>query len=140
MRFTDEHQYGYSVEIWRRGDTVFGIFLAAVGLQGDTPTGLLEDVRFDSRSGRLAFRARLTTGTVRERGSDRNAKDLFEFEGVLRGQTVAGTLKHTESGKQVSLQHVRLRKQKVSDPFQPARYNEWQSWAEEILKTRGPRW
>lgn len=62
MRFTREHQYGYSVELWQEKDRVFGLFLSSEGLSGDTPTGLLEDAAFDAKTGRLTFRARLSTG------------------------------------------------------------------------------
>src|SRR5438046_1449435 len=64
MRFTDEHAYGYGVELWRQGDTLFGLFSASEGLAGDTPTGMLEDVKFDSRTRKLSFKAKLTIGAA----------------------------------------------------------------------------
>src|ERR671929_129905 len=64
MRYTVEHQYGYSVELWREKDRAFGFLLVSAGLAGDTPTGLLEDVAYDLKTGRLTFRARLSTGST----------------------------------------------------------------------------
>ncbi len=46
VRHTAEHTYGYSVQLWRREGMLFGLFLAADGLEGDTPTGMLEDVKY----------------------------------------------------------------------------------------------
>src|ERR1017187_3008288 len=51
VRYTEEHAYGYTVELWRDGNSAIGLFLVSEGLQGDTPMGMLENVRFDSRTG-----------------------------------------------------------------------------------------
>jgi hypothetical protein len=42
-RYTEEHAYGYAVELWRDGDSAISLFLVSEGLQGDTPAGLLEN-------------------------------------------------------------------------------------------------
>src|ERR1700719_513521 len=62
MRYTEEHAYGYSVQLWREGSAVFGLLLASEGLAGDTPAGLLEDLKYDPRAGKLSFQAKLTMG------------------------------------------------------------------------------
>jgi hypothetical protein len=64
MKFTEEHAYGYSVQLWRQGDEVFGFFEASEGLAGDTPAGILDEVQFDPRSGALSFKAKLTIGVA----------------------------------------------------------------------------
>ena len=51
LRLTAEHSYGYSVQLWQSGNDLFGLLLSSNGLSGDTPTGQLEDVHFDSRKG-----------------------------------------------------------------------------------------
>jgi hypothetical protein len=38
MRFTEEHAYGYRVDLWWAGPCRFGLFEASEGLSGDTPT------------------------------------------------------------------------------------------------------
>lgn len=79
MRYTEEHAYGYTVELWRDGDSAIGVFLVSAGLQGDTPVGMLENVRFDSRTGALSFTAKLTTGVaVLPGGRQEPSRDLFE--------------------------------------------------------------
>src|SRR6059036_1337382 len=67
MRYTEEHAYGYTVDLWRAGDCLFGFLLASEGLAGDTPTGLLEEVQYNERTGALSFRARLSTGLFSDR-------------------------------------------------------------------------
>ncbi|MGH8247884.1 MAG: hypothetical protein ACREUU_15800 [Gammaproteobacteria bacterium] len=53
-------------------------------MQGDTPTGMLEDVMFDPKTRRLAFRAKLSIGMAYlGPGKETPARDLFVFEGVL---------------------------------------------------------
>src|SRR5262249_53524900 len=36
IRYTAEHAYGYSVEVWQDGNQFFGLFMAPYGLAGDT--------------------------------------------------------------------------------------------------------
>jgi hypothetical protein len=52
MHQTSEHAYGYSVQLWRSGNELFGFLSAADGIAGNTPTGLLEDVHFDAATDR----------------------------------------------------------------------------------------
>src|SRR5579864_5407724 len=85
MRYTEEHAYGYTVQLWREGVAVFGLFLASEGLAGDTPTGLLDDLKYDPRSGKLSFKAKLTMGLD---ARNQPSHDLFEFNGKLRAAAV----------------------------------------------------
>jgi len=64
MRYTEEHAYGYAVELWRDGGSIIGLFLAAEGPQGDSPTGMLENIKFNSHTGALSFTAKLTIGVA----------------------------------------------------------------------------
>jgi len=96
MRFTAEHAYGYSVQLWRQGDQLFGLLLASDGLQGDTPTGLLEEIKFDTHTGVLSFVAKLTTG-VTLLGSSPPFKEVpvcerFEFRGNLGPGMLTGRM------------------------------------------------
>src|SRR5829696_9010644 len=98
MRFTREHQSGFSVELWQEKGRLFGFFLASAGLAGDTPTGLLEDVVFDSKTGKLTFRARLSTGsTFNENNEQVPTRDAYRFNGTLKGQRLAGVLEHADA-------------------------------------------
>ena len=133
MRYTEEHAYGYTVQLWREGTTVFGLLLASEGLAGDTPTGLLDDLKYDPRSGKLSFKANLTMGIdARQQPSH----DLFEFDGTLSARAVSGVLKRASASERVSLRKL----QPDAALPQPRTYDEWKRQADEILRRRGPKW
>ncbi len=145
MRFTAEHQYGYSVELWQERGRVFGLLLVSAGLAGDTPTGLLEDVALDTKTGSLTFRARLSTGSTFDANNQQvPTRDVYEFKGALKGQRLTGTLEHTDALNQSAAGEktkVSLRKSKSESAsmIQPGSYDEWKKEADEILKLRGPK-
>ncbi len=146
MRFTREHQYGYSVELWQEKDRLFGFLLVSEGLIGDTPTGLLEDVVLDPETGRLAFRTRLSTGSTFNRNNEQiPTRDVYLFNGRLKGQRLTGVLEHTfalDRAATSTKKNVSLRRSKSeSESMIEARsYDEWKKEADEILKLRGPKW
>lgn len=146
MRFTGEHQSGYSVELWQEKGRLFGLFLAAAGLAGDTPTGLLEDVVFDQKTGRLTFRARLSTGlTFNENNEQIPTRDVYRFSGALKGQKLKGILEHTDAlnhsmtGTKTNISLTRSKSESAS-MAEAKSYDEWRKEADEILKLRGPKW
>ena len=146
MRYDPEHAYGYTAELWRERNRIFGFFLSSQGLIGDTPTGLLEDVTFNPRTGKLTFRARLTTGLVSNRDFHMvPSRDVFRFSGVLKGNRMIGTLEIANAltpsepsrREKISLK----RSQRKSEVLIEAKsYDDWKSEAEKILKFRGPKW
>jgi hypothetical protein len=145
MRFTDEHAYGYAVELWRHEKSLIGLFLASEGLQGDTPAGLLEKVTFDASTGALSFEARLTTGVVysKEHGGV-PSRDRFRFTGVLTRNQLRGRLERLDglADKPVSqAEQVLLHREKPSSNMlaYPG-YADWKQSMGEILKFRGPKW
>lgn len=146
MRFTREHQYGYSVELWQEKARLFGLLLVSEGLAGDTPTGLLEDVVFDSKTGKLTFRARLSTGSTFDKNNEQvPTRDVYRFKGALKGQRLAGILEHADALDQsaaVTKTNVSLRRSKgESESMIKAKsYDEWKKEADEILNLRGPKW
>jgi hypothetical protein len=133
MRYTEEHAYDYTVQLWREGANVFGLFLASEGLAGDTPTGLLDDLKYDARSGKLSFKAKLTMGLD---ARNQPSHDLFEFDGKMSARAVAGVLKRGGAPERINLRKVQ------TDPAfdQPATYDAWKRQTDEILKRRGPKW
>lgn len=146
MRFTREHQYGYSVELWQEKDRLFGFLLASAGLAGDTPTGLLEDAVFDPKTGRLTFRARLSTGSTFNKNNEQvPTRDVYRFNGTLRGQRLTGILEHADASAgsaTATKTRVSLRRSKSESEsmIEVRGYDEWKKEADEILKLRGPRW
>ncbi|HEV8613971.1 MAG TPA: hypothetical protein VGU22_00625 [Methylomirabilota bacterium] len=142
MRFTAEHQYGETVQLYREAGAVFGLFMHAAGLAGDTPMGLLEDVRFDPTTGTLSFSARLTMGVQYAPTGNVPSRDLFRFDGRLRGDTLTGTLARkdmlNETVPAESRQVTLKRTKETLDP--PASYTAWRRSVDGILLLRGPKW
>jgi len=146
MKYDEEHAYGYTVELWRERDRIFGFFLSSQGLMGDTPTGLLEDVRFDFKSGKISFRARLTTGLFSNRQFHNvPSRDIFRFTGFLRKDRLVGSLEITNglTPEEASRrERIRLKRSKneAESMIEAESYDEWKNKADEILKFRGPKW
>jgi hypothetical protein len=73
------------------------LLLVYTGAPSDPPAGILEDVKFNPRSGNLSFSARLSTGLVYGRGySGVASRDRFTFKGVLTRTRVTGTLMRSD--------------------------------------------
>ena len=145
VKYTEEHAYGAAVELWGADSSVFGLFDFAEGLQGDTPTGLLDDVEFDPGSRRLSFKAKLSLGLhyCARHPKGVPSRDLFEFSGKLTQERLAGTLVRSDAlhpeGKP-DIRRIALAKTAGAPPLEPASYGEWKRWADAIVKRRGPRW
>jgi hypothetical protein len=146
MRYTEEHAYGHVVELWRAGDCVFGLFEKAEGLTGDTPTGLLLDVRHTPDGG-LAFTAKLTTGITTAAGSTAwvPSRDLFVFTGRLERTALEGTLRRSDKLRpavEPADLHIVLRRASQRDgPLDDAKtYGAWREAIAPILRFRGPKW
>ncbi|HEY6904294.1 MAG TPA: hypothetical protein VI216_08300 [Candidatus Acidoferrales bacterium] len=145
MTFTEEHSYGVSVALWRQGPSVFGLLDDAEGLAGDTPTGVLDDVKFDSSNGKISFSAKLTMGlhTCAQHKVPVPSRDLFKFEGTLAIDRLEGTLTrfdawHMEQTPQTD--RVTLNKLDEVPLIEARSYAEWRMKVDEILKFRGPKW
>lgn len=124
MRYTEEHAYGHSIQLWRAGDEFFGLFLAADGLAGDPPTGRLQDLRFDQATGRLRFHARLPV------------HGLFVFDGTLSGDEIDGELtRRSPAVKKSRVQLCLL----AGKPPAFVNFEAWDRWARWILSFRGPK-
>ena len=146
MRYTAEHAYGYTAELWREQNRIFGFFLSSQGLIGDTPTGLLEDVRYDPRTGEITFQARLTTGLFSNREFHMvPSRDVYRFKGMLKGRHIIGTLEianaltPTEGPRREKIK-LTLSEKESEVMIEAQSYVEWREKADEILKFRGPKW
>ena len=144
VRHTAEHAYGYSVQLWREGDKIFGLFTAASGLAGDAPCGLLEDVRFNPDTGTLSFTAKLSVASIYlGKGRQEPTRDLFSFNGTLHGTVLAGSLTHLDQMQPKSKPtSKRLRLLRTANPpaIDAATHEDWKRAADAILKVRGPKW
>lgn len=146
LRFTEDHAYGYAVEIWRQGNQVFGLFMTYQGVQADPPTGLLENIKFDPKTGKLSFRARLTTGlTYNQQHSGVPSRNIFQFDGYLRRERIEGNIETSNAlfpDIEPQRENVVIRKSKEGTAAMQrfSSYAEWKRRADEILKRRGPKW
>jgi hypothetical protein len=146
MRYTEEHAYGHAVELWRAGDCVFGLFEKSEGPAGDTPTGLLTDVR-STPAGALVFTAKLTTGVTTVDGSSAwvPSRDLFVFTGRFVTTTLEGKLRRSDQlrpGVEPADSHIVLRRVPEQDGLldEAKTYGKWREAVEPILRFRGPKW
>lgn len=146
MRYTSEHAYGYTAELWREQNRIFGFFLWSEGLMGDTPTGLLEDVTYDPRTGNLSFLARLTTGLFSNRQfSMVPSRDIVRLRGTLKGRHLKGTLEISnaltpEDAPKREKIELTLSKKESELMIDANSYGDWKLQADTILKFRGPKW
>ena len=143
FRVTAEHQYGHRVELWRAEGELVGLLAVSQGLQGDTPVGVLEDVAHDAATGRLSFGARLSRGTHGCRWHhDVPSRDLYRFEGALKGDRLEGNLTYTDAlhpGHQARRERLLLKKQRDA----PSGFDSLPAWRQHVqwvLSTRGPKW
>lgn len=146
MRATEEHQYGVEVQLWRQGSDLFGFFFHAAGLSGDTPTGLLANLKYDPKTGEISFKSKLTLGLHSCKvHPGMPSHNLVIFRGILAKSSISGTLTladdlHPES--QPEKEKVVLRKENRDDARHTAYQSrsQWDREAQEILKFRGPKW
>ena len=123
-----EHQWGFSVEIWRQGGEVYGLISGnrSPMLVGDAPTGILEKVVYDEQSGKLSFRAALPG-------------ERYSFEGTLTEDLLEGRLvkESFNEADNIALKLDKHYTREMMDDFPT--YEEWRSYADTIHKFRGPR-
>ena len=119
--------FGYTVQLWKEGDRIYGQFLVYVGPPADPPTGNLEDVTFDPRSRHLSFTTRVSTGLVYSqeyRGVP--SRERFKFEGTWTRRQLVGNLIHTDElfpDRRPTSKRIRLR---------------WSAFATEIMTPLPP--
>lgn len=122
-----EHQWGYSIKIWKQGDKIFGLISgdSASRLVGDPPTGILENVIFDAKTGKISFRATLPS-------------DVYEFDGILTKKYLAGKLLNTTLNK---IEKITLPKsiELSAEMEEYQSYEEWKVYVDRILKFRGSK-
>jgi hypothetical protein len=147
MRYTEEHAYGYSLELYRAATCLVGLFQASAGLAGDTPTGELVVSRYESSTGALRFTAKMTMGVTQASASKAwiPSRDLFAFTGWLGKTALRGRLRQSsELTPRVSpVEHeVVLRRSRQTEELtiKASTYGEWRRQVDAILQFRGPKW
>jgi|GEM_PF-4482634 len=141
-----EHAYGYTVNVWKQEEKIYGFVSSIQGLSGDPPTGILEEVEFDSKTKKLSFMAKLSLGKVYDKNYNGVwSQDVFKFEGVLMSKKLVGELTirnelYPEKPSERKKIYLRLSKDQSSAMSDFPNYSEWKAYADEILKFRGPKW
>jgi hypothetical protein len=146
MQYTEEHAYGRAVDLWRAGNCIFGLLEISEGPAGDTPTGLLTDVR-STATGAFGFIAKLTTGITTVDGSPPwvPSRDLFVFTGRLGTTALEGNLRRSnELRRDVEPADIPIVLRRVPEQdglFDEAKtYGAWREAVKPILRFRGPKW
>jgi hypothetical protein len=146
MQYTEEHAYGRAVDLWRAGTCIFGLLGISEGPAGDTPTGLLTDVR-STPAGALGFTAKLTTGITTVAGSPAwvPSRDLFVFTGRLGTTALEGNLRRSnELRRDVEPVDIHIVLRRVPEEGglldEVKTYGAWRAAVEPILRFRGPKW
>ena len=141
-----EHDFGYSVRLWFRGDQIIGLIEYHRGLAGNPPIGILTDVRYDARSGKLLFKAKLTSGFHSCRIHENvPSHDMLTFKGFLKPDGLVGDIRledrldspPTVVDERESL--VMLRAVDCITKNYP-NYNEWWKDWEAAYEARGAKW
>jgi hypothetical protein len=147
MRHTEEHAYGQTVMLWRAGECLFGLFESSQGLAGDTPIGMVQDVEYDRKTGRLSFAAKLTIGVMTFGGpkGPQPARDLFAFRGDLDSARLTGVITHVLQNSpeaRPTADHVAWPlSNEITELMRGSRtYGEWLARWQPILRQRGPKW
>ena len=111
---------------------------------GDTPAGALENVVFDSKTGRLSFSARLTMGLHGCKFHNHvPSQDVFRFDGVFLNGAISGTLRHSDNLHHEQAPTEEAVVLKKLDNWVVTQYRNREQWdadTQNILKFRGPRW
>ncbi len=123
-----EHQWGYSVEIWRQDDRIYGLFSGSSHsiIVGDPPTGILVDQRFDEKTGTLSFRTKLPS-------------HHYSFDGIFTKDEIKGTLTDTTANEKERIVLKRDKESSLEIMNEFASYEDWIEYADRILKFRGTK-
>jgi hypothetical protein len=89
------HISGYSLELYRLNNQMYGRFIRGTGSE-DPVTTSIYDTKYDKNRGHLVFKAKLSEGIESDKNTPegRPSKDLYEFTGTIKHNAVAGKIEH----------------------------------------------
>lgn len=130
IKSNGEHQWGVYIEFWRQDDKIYGWMSGSdySRIVGDAPAGILEDVQFDSKTGKLSFRAKLSW-------------NVYEFDGFLTKNKLTGNLliinglcgDSCTKKKKIILPKSKNRSSNMEEFRNFESYQEWKAYMDEIL-------
>jgi len=146
VRSDGEHANGYSVQLWLRGSGIIGLIDYHRGLIGDPPMGVLTDVRYDSSTGKLSFKAKLTSGLhycSEHKGVP--SHDLLSFQGFLKADRLEGKIVLEDQldsppGVVDTRERFLMRKDDECHLESYESYDSWWRNWEPIYKLRAAKW
>ena len=142
MTYSQEHQDGEDVYLWKEKNELFGYMEYSLGgALGDYTTARLENIRFDAATMKLSFQAR--NPLYDEKGTV--IRNLFVFDGLMRANVIEGSLKcrnatthepclndQTVSWKKVTLKNAAI--------YSMGSRRDWEAHINEQLEEHGARW
>lgn len=142
MTYSQEHQHGEDVYLWREQNELFGYMEYSLGgALGDYTTARLENIRFDAATRRLSFHAR--NPLYDESGNV--IRNLFVFDGRIRPSTIEGILqcRHAitnepcSNDREVSWETVTVEN---TGTYRMGNRQDWEAHVNQQLKEHGARW
>lgn len=123
-----EHEWGFTLDIWRQGDQIYGLFAggSTTRLVGDPPTGVLVEQVYDRKTGRFSFKSKFPYNT-------------FSFEGVITETVVTGKLVDLSTNADEKIVLTRSKSLSEEMMVEYESYEKWKAYADKILKRRGPK-
>jgi hypothetical protein len=137
----NEHCKGFSVDLWRGGDSLWGLFRTCAVLTGDIVTSIVSIRSYDRRSGAISFETTLSLGVDYVKGgSEIPSKDHLVFVGTLSESALVGKLQKTDEvypNHKPKMSSVKLQRRNESLPSFLS-YEDWRRRAEELIKDDQP--
>jgi hypothetical protein len=151
MEFTEEHQYGSEIELWKSGIDLLGHFFNSEGLAGDTPRALTENVKYNAETGDLSFEARLRMGVVSWSGKGKDyrevwSRELFIFKGKVLPESVVGILEVRDGWKPdlpLKQKPEKVELKRIEGPKESRNFNSrsaWEAHSQSYVKRRNAAW
>lgn len=141
MKYSEESAIGEEIELWKdKNGFFYGFFYQSEGIIGDTPTGILENISYDPKEKSFSFTAKLTTGSIFISDKQEDAKDLFQFKGILKKNQITGNLTHyiVQLPNDTEIKTIILKKQKQKTFINS--HEDFIKFFNEIKSFRGPKW
>jgi len=141
---------GIEIELWKCDDKILGLFSEYCGLPADPPTGKLDAIKYDSISGNLSFKVKISLGSMP--GSRNNemidSRDIYSFSGkVKRHKYIKGKLelisdrldRIVANTKTITLKYDENQEQNKNKNTSILKLD-LEKRISEILDFRGPKW
>ena len=144
MNYSEDHQYGEDVYLWRNGEDLYGYMEYSLGgALGDVTMARLEKIRFEPKTGKLSFETRNPLYD----GEGNVIRNLFVFNGKIQPDMVEGILGCRSAGgggpcnSDKKITWKKLNKEiKITNELQLIDKDAWEEFVADELQRRGARW